>query len=356
MKKIIITGGLGFIGSALIRFLLKKNLTILNIDKHTYSGNLDNLNKFSKQKNYFLFKVDIRNKKKITKILLDFKPDFIFNLAAETHVDRSIDNPINFINTNIIGTYSLLEAIRKYWNSLSMFKKKNFRLLHVSTDEVFGDLKKKKTLFTENTPYDPSSPYSSSKASSDHLVSAWYKTYGLPTIITNCSNNYGPFQYPEKLIPLMILNALEKRNLPVYGKGNQIRDWLHVDDHVKALWLIINKGLPGEKYNIGGGNQKKNIEVVKMICSYLNKYKKIKVDNKNYSYSNLITFVKDRPGHDFKYAINFHKLKKMKWEPKYNFNKGLKLTVLWYIKNINWCKKFLKKNYIFKKRLGLNVR
>lgn len=357
MKKIIITGGAGFIGSALIRYLINKKLTILNLDKLTYSGNLDNLKNFVTKKKYSFIKVDIQNSKKVSKIIEDYQPDFIFNLAAETHVDRSIDNPISFIKTNIFGTYTLLESARKYWNKLSPHKKSKFRFLHISTDEVYGDLKNNRKFFSETTSYMPSSPYSSSKASSDHLVSAWYRTYGLPTIITKCSNNYGPFQYPEKLIPLIILNALDYRKLPVYGSGNQIRDWLHVNDHVKALWLIINKGQIGQSYNIGGNNQKKNIEVVKKICVYLDKHIKPKKKSKIKSYFDLVCYVKDRPGHDFRYAINCNKLKKeLNWYPEYNFSSGLEDTVLWYRENINWCKKILKKGFIYKKRLGLNER
>lgn len=353
MNNILITGGAGFIGSELVRYLIKKKFNIINLDKLTYSGNLENLTEVATNKKYKFYKADISNKKKVFEILKKYKPTYIFNLAAETHVDRSIDNPKNFIQTNIFGTYILLENIRKYFNALKNLKiRRNFRFIHISTDEVYGDLKKSKRLFTENTSYDPSSPYSSSKASSDHLVNAWHRTYGIPAIITNCSNNYGPFQFPEKLIPLMILNALENRKLPVYGNGNQIRDWLHVNDHVRALWLIARKGKVGETYNIGGGNQIKNINVVKKICNHLDNIKKIKKYQN--SYSRLITYVKDRPGHDIRYGINFSKLKKnLQWKPLYNFNQGLKETVIWYLKNKIWCKKILKKNSIHKKRLGI---
>ncbi len=350
MKNILITGGAGFIGSELVRYLIKKNLNVINIDKLTYSGNLDNLANVSSNRKYKFFKINISDKYKVFKILKKYKPIYIFNLAAETHVDRSIDNPENFIKTNIFGTYILLETVRKYWNVL-LNKKKSFRFVHISTDEVYGDLKKSKKLFSEKTSYNPSSPYSSSKASSDHLVNAWYKTYGLPTIVTKCSNNYGPFQFPEKLIPLMILNALENRKLPIYGDGSQIRDWLHVNDHVRALWLIAKKGKVGGNYNIGGGNQIKNINVVKKICHYLDEIKK--TNNKNNSFSKLITYVRDRPGHDLRYGVNFSKLKKdLNWKPLYNFNKGLKKTVQWYLDNEIWCKKILKRNSIHKKRLG----
>lgn len=353
MNNILITGGAGFIGSELVRYLIKKKFNIINLDKITYSGNLENLTEVATNKKYKFYKADISNKKKVFEILKKYKPTYIFNLAAETHVDRSIDNPKNFIQTNIFGTYILLENIRKYFNVIQNLKiRRKFRFIHISTDEVYGDLKKSKRLFTENTSYDPSSPYSSSKASSDHLVNAWHRTYGIPAIITNCSNNYGPFQFPEKLIPLMILNALENRKLPVYGNGNQIRDWLHVNDHVRALWLIARKGKVGETYNIGGGNQIKNINVVKKICNHLDNIKKIK-KNQN-SYSRLITYVKDRPGHDIRYGINFSKLKKnLHWKPLYNFNQGLKETVIWYLKNKIWCKKILKKNSTHKKRLGI---
>ena len=353
MNNILITGGAGFIGSELVRYLIRKKFNIINLDKLTYSGNLENLTEVVSNKKYKFFKADISNRKKVFEILKKYKPTYIFNLAAETHVDRSIDNPKNFIQTNIFGTYILLENIRKYFNAIPNLKiRRKFRFIHISTDEVYGDLKKSKKLFTENTSYDPSSPYSSSKASSDHLVNAWHRTYGIPSIITNCSNNYGPFQFPEKLIPLMILNALENRSLPVYGNGNQIRDWLHVNDHVRALWLIARKGRVGETYNIGGGNQIKNINVVKKICNHLDNIKKIKKYQN--SYSRLITYVKDRPGHDTRYGINFSKLKKnLHWKPLYNFNQGLKETVIWYLKNKIWCKKILKKNSIHKKRLGI---
>ena len=348
---ILITGGAGFIGSELVRYLIKKRKNVINVDKLTYSGNLENLSEVIFKKNYKFYKTDISNQTKIYHILCKYKPTYVFNLAAETHVDRSIDNPIKFIKTNVLGTFCLLECVRKYLKILKKKEKKKFKFIHISTDEVYGDLKKSKNFFTEQTRFDPSSPYSSSKASSDHLVNAWHKTYKIPTIITNCSNNYGPFQFPEKLIPLMILNVLENRKLPVYGDGKQIRDWLHVKDHVRALWTIAKRGKVGETYNIGGANQIKNITLVKKICKYLDYKKKKNIKN---SFIKLITYVKDRPGHDIRYAINFSKLKrKLNWKPLYNFDNGLKKTIEWYLKNNEWCKKILKKNAVYKKRQGI---
>ena len=335
-KRFLITGGAGFIGSSLIRYIIKNtNFQVYNIDKLTYASNLLSLNDCLNNKRYCFEKVNICNASKIRKILKKFKPDIIMHLAAESHVDRSINGPNQFMKTNILGTYVLLEETRRFWLGLSRNQKKNFKFHHISTDEVYGDLKNKKDFFREETPYMPSSPYSASKASSDHLVRAWQRTFKLPTVITNCSNNYGPYQHPEKLIPLTILNALKGKKIPVYGNGKQIRDWLYIDDHVKALLKVALNGKVGETYNIGGRNEIKNIEVVKKICKildqlYPSKHKKIK------KYKQLIYFVKDRPGHDKRYAIDARKIrKKLNWVPKQKFETGIKKTVKWYLKNID---------------------
>jgi dTDP-glucose 4,6-dehydratase len=335
-KRFLITGGAGFIGSSLIRYIIQKtNFVVYNIDKLTYASNLKSLNDCQDIKRYFFKKVDICNARKIRNILEKFRPDVIIHLAAETHVDRSINGPSEFIKTNILGTYTLLEETRRYWLSLSNNRKKNFKFHHVSTDEVYGDLKNKKDFFREETPYMPSSPYSASKASSDHLVRAWQRTFKLPTVITNCSNNYGPNQHPEKLIPLTILNALNGKKIPIYGNGKQIRDWLYIDDHVEALLKVALNGKIGETYNIGGKNEIKNIEVVEKICKTLDqlhpsKHKKVK------KYKQLIYFVRDRPGHDKRYAIDARKIrKKLNWVPKQKFETGIKKTVKWYLKNID---------------------
>ena len=347
-KKYFITGGAGFIGSALVRHLVKSGQKVLNCDKLTYSGDLSTLKEICNKSNYKFLKADIIDKKKIRKALNSFKPDIIINLAAETHVDRSIDDPNVFIKTNIIGTFNFLTECNKYF--LRLPKKNNFKFIQISTDEVYGSLGKKGS-FEETSPYRPNSPYSASKASADHLVRAWYKTYNFPAIITNCSNNYGPYQFPEKLIPLIILNAIQEKNLSVYGKGLQVRDWLFVDDHAEALKCIANKGIPGENYNIGGFNEQKNIDVVKKICLILQKLqppKKIK------NYRDLIKYVEDRPGHDFRYAINNKKIKKkLLWTPKLDFNSGLEKTIEWYLQNLNWCKKILKKKKYKLQRLGI---
>ena len=334
IKKFLITGGAGFIGSALIRYLIKNTThKVFNIDKLSYASNLRNLENIKNDKKYFFKKINICNTNKVQKILSKFQPDIIIHLAAESHVDKSIDGPSEFIKTNIVGTYALLEESRRYWSNLSKKKKQNFRFLHVSTDEVYGDLKGTKDLFKEETPYAPSSPYSASKASSDHLVRAWQRTFKLPTLITSCSNNYGPYQYPEKLIPLIILNALHGKKLPVYGNGRQVRDWLYVDDHARALLKVALKGKIGETYNIGGCNEIENIKVVKKICQILDKLKPSKLDGVN-KYEQLITFVDDRPGHDQRYAIDASKIEKqLKWKPKEKFEIGIKKTVKWYLKN-----------------------
>ncbi len=346
--KILITGGAGFIGSALIRQIIDEtNFSIVNVDKLTYAGSLQSIATVSNNPRYIFKQIDICNHVELKKIFKDQKPDIIMHLAAESHVDRSIDKPSDFIKSNIIGTYTLLEQGRDYWNTLKGDKKKSFRFIHISTDEVYGDLPHPDhkdgslPLFTEISPYKPSSPYSASKASSDHLVRAWNRTYDFPTIVTNCSNNYGPYHYPEKLIPMTILNALEAKPIPVYAKGNQIRDWLYVYDHVKALLLVATKGKIGETYNIGGNNEKKNIEVVKGICAILEEMAPLKDSSlKITKYENLIKYVKDRPGHDMRYAIDASKIKKeLGWKPLETFETGIKKTVRWYLDNPSWYKK-----------------
>jgi dTDP-glucose 4,6-dehydratase len=360
IKKIMITGGAGFIGSSLIRFLINKtDNQVLNFDKLTYASNLESLKNVTDNSRYNFIQGDICDKKVVLKSFKDFQPDVVMHLAAESHVDRSIDGPSDFIQTNVIGTLVMLECARKYWSN----QKKNFLFHHISTDEVYGSLNET-DFFTEHSNYDPSSPYSASKASSDHLVRAWHRTYGLPVIITNCSNNYGPYQFPEKLIPLIILNALDRKPLPVYGKGQNIRDWLFVEDHVSALHTVMSKGDIGETYNIGGNNEKTNIEVVNTICEILDELIPLKLVEKKYdkksqnltrsikSYKDLIIFVEDRPGHDFRYAINASKIKKeLNWEPKKTFKSGIKKTIEWYINNLDWCKNIQDKNYK-RQRLG----
>ncbi|WP_370388703.1 dTDP-glucose 4,6-dehydratase [Snodgrassella alvi] len=336
---ILVTGGAGFIGSALIRFLIEHtNHQVLNLDKLTYAGNLESLSSIARNPRYHFYQADIIDSYALAKIFDNFQPDAVMNLAAETHVDRSINGASNFIQTNIIGTFHLLESSRIYWQKLSKEKRLSFRFHHISTDEVFGDLKDSSLFFTEMTPYAPSSPYSASKASSDHLVRAWYRTYGLPIILTNCSNNYGPYHFPEKLIPLSILNALSGKLLPIYGNGEQIRDWLYVDDHVRALYTVLTKGKTGESYNIGGHNEQKNIDVVNQICDLLEKLAPKKPIGIN-KYRDLITYVKDRPGHDIRYAIDASKIKnELGWVPKESFTSGLTKTVKWYIENPVWVK------------------
>ena len=336
-KTIIVTGGAGFIGSALVRFIINETeFKVVNVDKLTYSGNLDSLDSVNQNKRYNFEQLDICNSSGLEKIFSKYKPELVIHLAAESHVDRSIDSPKSFIESNIVGTYTLLEQSRKYWQSLIGQKKEDFRFLHVSTDEVYGDLESSSDFFTEETRYNPSSPYSASKASSDHLVRAWYRTYGLPVLITNCSNNYGPFQFPEKLIPHMIFNALEFNSLPVYGNGKQIRDWLYVNDHVRALLTVASKGEVGETYNIGGNNEIQNIDVVHKICNILDEFMPIKNNNID-SYSELITYVKDRPGHDVRYAIDASKIfNNLGWEPLENFESGIRKTIEWYLNHHNW--------------------
>ncbi len=353
MKTILVTGGAGFIGSAVIRHLINETeYTVINLDKLTYAGNLDSLISISENKRYIFEKVDICNSQEIERVFLEHKPDLIMHLAAESHVDRSIDGPDKFIQTNIFGTYNLLQASLKHWMNLSEKGMSEFRFHHISTDEVYGDLphpddskylNKEKVrnlpLFKETTAYSPSSPYSASKASSDHLVRAWSRTYGLPSLITNCSNNYGPFHFPEKLIPLTILNALQGKSIPIYGNGSQIRDWLYVEDHAEALVLVATSGTANETYNIGGFNEKRNIDVVNAICSLLEDMcpeKPKSIDN----FKDLITFVPDRAGHDLRYAIDSSKIKKeLNWIPSESFETGLRKTVQWFIDNQDWCRR-----------------
>lgn len=330
--KILITGGAGFIGSAVIRYIINNTQnSVINVDKLTYAGNLESLIEVSKSKRYFFEQVDICDRAALDRIFSHYEPDAVMHLAAESHVDRSIDGPAAFIKTNIVGTYTLLEAARKYWSQLNENQKQQFRFHHISTDEVYGDLQGEEKLSIETTAYAPSSPYSASKASSDHLVRAWHRTFGLPTIVTNCSNNYGPYQHSEKLIPLMILNALSGKKLPIYGNGMQIRDWLFVEDHVRALYKVATEGKVGETYNIGGHCEKANIDVVKMICELLEELAPNKPDGVK-NYADLITFVTDRPGHDFRYAIDSSKIQKeLGWHPQETFESGLRKTVEWYL-------------------------
>lgn len=350
--KILITGGAGFIGSAVIRHIINNTKdSVINVDKLTYAGNLESLSLVSDSNRYEFEKVDICDRLSLEKVFRHHKPDAVMHLAAESHVDRSIDGPAEFIQTNIVGTYTLLETARKYWSELEPNRKSSFRFHHISTDEVFGDLETTSSLFTETTAYSPSSPYSASKASSDHLVRAWQRTYGLPTVITNCSNNYGPFHFPEKLIPLVILNALEGKKLPVYGRGNQIRDWLFVEDHARALLLVLKNGVTSETYNIGGHNEKQNIEVVNSICDLLEELAPEKPEGV-LRYKDLIEFVKDRPGHDVRYAIDASKInRELGWQPLETFETGLRKTVAWYLNNMQWCRNVADGSYK-RERLG----
>ncbi len=350
--KLLVTGGAGFIGSAVVRHIIENTQdSVVNVDKLTYAGNLESLTSVAEDQRYVFEHADICDKAAMERIFAQHKPDAVMHLAAESHVDRSIDGPAAFIETNIVGTYTLLEAARSYWNTLDSDKKSAFRFHHISTDEVYGDLEGTDDLFTEETSYEPSSPYSASKASSDHLVRAWLRTYGLPTIVTNCSNNYGPFHFPEKLIPLMILNALDGKALPVYGDGMQIRDWLFVEDHARALYKVVTEGKVGETYNIGGHNEKANIEVVQTICSLLEEL----VPNKPEGvaqYQDLITYVKDRPGHDVRYAIDAAKIEReLGWKPEETFESGIRKTVEWYLNNKTWWSRVLDGSYSME-RLG----
>jgi len=357
-KVILVTGGAGFIGSAVVRHIIENtNDRVINVDKLTYAGNPESLTCVKDSTRYKFEQVDICNTNELARVFSTYQPNIVMHLAAESHVDRSIDGPAEFINTNVVGTTNLLEASRIYWQGLKEEKSSNFKFHHISTDEVYGDLEGPENLFTETTPYAPSSPYSASKAASDHLVRAWQRTYGLPTVITNCSNNYGPYHFPEKLIPLMILNALEGKPLPIYGNGQQIRDWLYVEDHARALYLVALKGNVGETYNIGGHNEKANIEVVTELCRLLeelasdNKYSK-KSGNEG-GFLSLIEYVQDRPGHDVRYAIDASKIEKeLGWKPQETFESGIRKTVLWYLENESWWKRVLDGSYSGE-RIGL---
>lgn len=390
--KILVTGGAGFIGSAVIRHIIENTQdSVVNLDKLTYAGNLESLIQVSGSDRYAFEQVDICNRAELDRVFEQHQPDAVMHLAAESHVDRSIDGPAEFIQTNIVGTYNLLEAARAYWNELDSERKKSFRFHHISTDEVYGDLphpndepgntvgrasarqidlkadlqNPKLPLFTEETSYAPSSPYSASKASSDHLVRAWLRTYGFPTLVTNCSNNYGPYHFPEKLIPLVILNALEGKPLPIYGKGDQVRDWLYVKDHARALYKVVTEGKIGETYNIGGHNELQNIEVVEIICEILDEQRPLKGasvpvragdardNNAANSYKSLITYVTDRPGHDRRYAIDASKIAKdLGWQPEETFESGIRKTVQWYLDNQQWCKNVQDGSYQ-RERLGV---
>ena len=351
--KILVTGGAGFIGSAVIRHIISNTQdSVINLDKLTYAGNLESLISISDNERYAFEQVDICDANELKRVFSEYQPDVVMHLAAESHVDRSIDGPDEFIQTNIVGTYNLLETARAYWSTISETRKKAFRFHHISTDEVYGDLEGTTDLFTESTAYAPSSPYSASKASSDHLVRAWHRTYGFPVIITNCSNNYGPYHFPEKLIPLVILNALDGKNLPIYGKGDQIRDWLYVEDHARALYKVVNEGIVGETYNIGGHNEKQNIEVVRTICNILDE---LQPQANAQPYELLITFVKDRPGHDLRYAIDASKIdNELNWTPVESFESGIRKTVTWYLDNLEWCRRVQDGSYQ-RERLGADL-
>ena len=348
--KVLVTGGAGFIGSAVVRQLINfTGASVINVDKLTYAGNLESLRAVQDHPRYVFEHTDICDVKEMIRVFGVYKPDAIMHLAAESHVDRSIEGPSEFIQTNIVGTSVLLEVARSYWGELDEVRKRRFRFHHVSTDEVYGSLGAS-GYFTEQTPYDPNSPYSASKAASDHLVNAWHRTYGLPVVITNCSNNYGPYQFPEKLIPLMLLNGLEGKPLPVYGQGENVRDWLYVEDHACALWLVLTMGRVGETYLIGGHNERTNLEVVQNLCAHLDE---LAPRSNGESYASLITFVEDRPGHDQRYAIDANKLEQeLHWKPDQTFESGLRRTVRWYLDNRQWCRRVQDGSYQ-RERLGL---
>ncbi|TDB53320.1 dTDP-glucose 4,6-dehydratase [Photorhabdus khanii] len=353
MRRILITGGAGFIGSAVVRHIIDNTEdSVVVVDSLTYAGNLESLDSVTDSTCYAFEQIDICQREALDRVFEQYQPDCVMHLAAESHVDRSIDGPAAFVETNIIGTYTLLEAARAFWQKLSKEKQAAFRFHHISTDEVYGDLHGEDGFFTETTPYAPSSPYSASKASSDHLVRAWHRTYGLPTIITNCSNNYGPYHFPEKLIPLIILNALAGKSLPVYGEGKQIRDWLYVEDHARALYLVVTEAESGKTYNIGGHNERKNIDVVCAICELLEEFRPEKPAGTAY-YRDLITHVADRPGHDMRYAIDAAKIEyELGWKPQETFESGIRKTVQWYLENENWWRRVQDGSYAGE-RLGL---
>ena len=344
---ILVTGGAGFIGSAVIRHLVgETDHVVINLDKLTYAGNLDSLAEVAGNSRYFFEQADITDRSALERIFAQHRPTAVMHLAAESHVDRSIDGPGEFIQTNMVGTYTLLEATRSYWSGLDDGARGAFRFHHISTDEVYGDLHGTDDLFTETTPYAPSSPYSASKAGSDHLVRAWQRTYGLPTLVTNCSNNYGPCHFPEKLIPHVILNALQGKPLPVYGDGQQVRDWLYVEDHARALVEVVTRGAIGETYNIGGHNEQRNLTVVQTICDLLEELAPERKASGISSYRELITFVKDRPGHDARYAIDAGKIEReLGWTPRETFGSGMRKTVQWYLNNENWWQRVLSGAY-----------
>lgn len=353
MKRILVTGGAGFIGSAVVRHIINDTAdSVVVVDKLTYAGNLASLAPVADNPRFAFEKVDIVDRAELERVFTTWRPDIVMHLAAESHVDRSIDGPAAFIETNIVGTYTLLEAARAWWNSLDAPGKARFRFHHISTDEVYGDLHSSDDFFTEATAYAPSSPYSATKAGSDHLVRAWQRTYGLPTLVTNCSNNYGPYHFPEKLIPLMILNGLAGKPLPVYGDGQQIRDWLYVEDHARALYLVATQGAIGETWNIGGHNERKNIDVVTAICDLLEELVPQKPQGIA-QYRDLITWVADRPGHDLRYAIDASKIEReLGWRPQESFESGIRKTVQWYLQNPAWWQQVLDGSYQGE-RLGL---
>lgn len=348
--KILVTGGAGFIGSAVVRMAISRGDSIVNVDKLTYAANLESVRDVAKSRDYAFVQADICDLNAMNKVFADHRPDAVMHLAAESHVDRSIDGPGAFIQTNVVGTFVMLQAARHYWEGLETHHKQNFRFHHISTDEVYGDLELDDPAFEETTSYDPSSPYSASKAASDHLVRAWARTFNLPIILTNCSNNYGPYQFPEKLIPVVILNALHGNTIPIYGKGDNVRDWLHVEDHADALLTVLKRGTLGETYNIGGENERTNLQIVHTICDLLSK----RLPAANRDFRNLIKYVTDRPGHDRRYAINNSKIREtLGWTPSISFEDGLDQTIAWYLEN-EWWWRPLVKDGAFGERLGLD--